>query len=173
MKNAFLTWTMTVMLGAVVLVGNTGCNAFGEPGVVAAQTRADTAELAATLRADAQKDREAGNVPAAEAKEKAAEPIQKVSNSIVLDADGEPDLFASAAGLVPVYGPWILLAGTAFKWFRASRTASSIVKHVDKLMIEDPSVKAALNNLSPEAKEKAHALLTPEAKKLIDTQSVT
>jgi outer membrane murein-binding lipoprotein Lpp len=113
--------------------------------------------------------------------EKAAEDIEKV---VKRDEAGNLDPAATvtgAAALLPP--PWNVLAMLGiplvvggiqeYRKRQSDATARSIVNSVDVLMSKSEAVKSALKGVDAEVKAAAHEQLTPAAKKLIDTESVT
>jgi hypothetical protein len=116
--------------------------------------------------------------------EKAQDKLAAVENVVKKDANGAVDTAAtatSAAALLPP--PWNVLAMLGIpivvggiqelRKRQSDANARSIVNSIDVLMTKNEAVKAALKNVDADTKAAAHEQLTPAAKKLIESESVT
>jgi len=179
MKTSTLAFLCAAMLALCVLCGCSGQLDFGssDSGTAVTNLQADVQTLKQTFREEAEKATVAGDVKAAETFTKAADKIEQgqswVASKVKTDASGAVDPVATGIGLIPGVGPYALAALALLKWWQASGAGKSIVRHIDNLMVNSPEITKALKELPADKKANAHALLTPAAKKMIDTVSVT
>jgi hypothetical protein len=115
--------------------------------------------------------------------QKAQTKLATVEDSIRLNKDGSLDVGSTAAGAAALLPPpWNVLAIVGlpivvggiqeFRKRRADQNAKSIVNSIDVLM-QDAIVKSSLKGVNEQVKKDAHAQLTEQAKKLIESESVT
>jgi methyl coenzyme M reductase beta subunit len=164
-------------------------------------TKASIASLKQDAQADLVVAKETGDTDAQKKPERTlkfigdAEKFTQTAESVVqVDEQGNVNIAATAAGAAPLLPfPFNLIVGVGVpllvggvggvqemrkrKSDAAARAAiedaKSIVNHIDTMMTKDDAVKAALKNLNADTKAAAHEQLTPGAKKLIETESVT
>jgi hypothetical protein len=154
------------------------------------QAKANLEELKANATADITKAVAEGDAKLeAKARETVAtvEKIQakvaSVEKIVKVNADGSVDPAATATGAAALLPPpWNVLAMLGIPLVvggiqevrkrRADANAKSIVNSVDVLM-QDAIVKNALKNVNSDVKADAHKQLTPAAKALIESESVT
>jgi hypothetical protein len=152
--------------------------------------KANLEELKANATADIAKAVEAGDAKLeAKARETVAvvtsiqTKVAAVESTIKRDAAGNVDPAATATGAAALLPPpWNVLAMLGIPLVvggiqevrkrRADANAKSIVNSVDVLM-QDAIVKNALKNVNSDVKASAHEQLTPAAKALIESESVT
>lgn len=181
MKSSTIAFLCAATLAFCVLCGCTGQLDFGgDPATsptAVATLQNDVNTLKETFRAEAEKAAAAGDTKGAETFTKAADKIEQgqswVATKVKMDAAGNVDPLSTIVGLIPGVGPYAALAFAGFRWWRASNAGKSIVRHIDNLMVNSPEIASAMKNLPADKKATAHALLTPQAKDLIDSVSVT